>query len=203
MEISWEKFFCQHRDLNPVPHNSCLLARALPSSHVLHLSDWLLGPNWLSVLAGTSELSLKQLMWILLYRDHFQHLILFISGLAGSDGRSQVVVWRQPRHGRGHPRLQGDLAQVLPSLRAAEAAGAVRGCGRRPIGVGGNWVKFAVSGGSPPFKVRVAGELNSSEVAYLLLTQQPRFDSCHSQEFSLDVAEIYWRHCLEQWREAW
>ena len=31
----------------------------------------------------------------------------------------------------------------------------------------------------------------------------PKFDSRHSQKFSLDVAEIYLSHCLEQGIEAW
>ena len=41
--------------------------------------------------------------------------------------------------------------------------------------------------------------LDSMEVAYLLLTQQPwvRFSA-----FPLDAAEIYWQHCLEQWPEV-
>ena len=46
----------------------------------------------------------------------------------------------------------------------------------------------------------VRGWLDSTEVAYLLLTQQPRVRfSAFPRIFLL----IYWRHCLEQWTEAW
>ena len=39
-------------------------------------------------------------------------------------------------------------------------------------------------------------------IAYLLHTQLGLILGIPNS-FSLDVAEFYWRHCLEQWKEAW
>ena len=44
---------------------------------------------------------------------------------------------------------------------------------------------------------------HSTEVAYLLLSQQPQVPFSVFPRIDVDVAGIYWRNCLEQWTEAW
>ena len=65
------------------------------------------------------------------------------------------------------------------------------------------WRRLGQATKSVAKKAKLRG-LHSTEVAYLLLSQQPQvWFSAFLRLFSLDIAEIYLRHWLEQWTEAW
>ena len=99
--------------------------------------------------------------------------------------------WARASSTPGRPRTSTSFSSSRRSSRSSSRLRPATNRRRRQLG------QVCRQRWRTTFQGKSRWRLDSSEVAYLLLTQQPRFDSCHSQEFSLDVAEIYWWHCLE------